>query len=551
MADLLSRPVKIIGNPGTLEQEDLIKIEDFLQGLIADADAARIPTNALAVATNATFCRAQVMRRNGLTEYSITKPNSTQINRTFAFYHDGTGITILRITKNTIHRAGSAGWTEYTPSGIAAFGGSDADPFFCTVGDNRLFVSNNGYDPIREVDPTTATYFALGNAPQYKYITTAFNRVIGAALVDPVGGDVAYQIGWSGDRNYDEWDPLVDLSAGSSPLVDSPSDVNDDLTGLFSYSNILIAPRIKTCWIGIGQPSATKPFNFYAALPDTGADIPRAIQLTNYGLAFYNYLESAAYVWLPTVGSNSRAENITTYKVARALKNSITDPNYVWASYSKDIRKYSIFVADPNTSTVKEWGFNFEYKTWEYAEFELGVSSVNDLDFASSSVTIDELTGDIDSLVGTIQSLSGLVSISTRFFGFQNGDLKFQGDYYGTTDEVDNIVLTDDGEEFTTTLAFKILEAPVEYLFCNLVRATVTPRSTGTVNLEYSKDDGQTWTTAKSVTFVSADLNKANIVQIKKAIRTKRIQWRLTTTDCMCSVTGFYAKGTKGGVTND
>jgi hypothetical protein len=544
MAELLAKPEQYATeSPSPKDREDILATNNFLEGLITDDDAANSPANALTTATNVAYTRKLLLRRNGLTLYSLTKPNSQAVIKIFAFYQEGTGINILRLTSNTVHRAGSAGWTNIPASGIAAFAGTNNDPFSITIGDNRCFVSNNGVDPIREIDTTIPQYQALGNAPKYKHITTAFNRIIGAALVDTV--DIPYKIGWSGDLNYDEWDTTVDPSAGYTLLVDSPSDVNDDITGLFTTANILVVPRLRSCWIGVGQPSATAPFAFYSALPTTGADVPRTIVQTNYGLCWLNYLERSVYVWAPSNSSNQAT--VISGKIARALKQDITDPNYVWASYSLDIKTYFIYIANSTTSAVIEWAYNFEYGTWSKSEFT-SVWSVSNLEFSSSSISIDELTGTIDALVGTIDSLAGLVSISTKFYGFTDGEIRYQNAYYGTIAEAANIVTTDDGTAFTSTIAYKILEAPVDYLFSNFVRAVITPMSIGTVNLQYSKDDGTTWTTAKSVTYVAADLNKANYLQLKKAIRVKRIVWRITTADCMCINNGFYVKALHGGI---
>ncbi len=548
MADLIARPPKYLFIPGPREKDALIAVKDFNEGLFTDQDPFRVPDNALVQATNVVYARGQPLRRNGLTDYSITKPNSNKILKMFAFYSDDAGITVLRFTPSTVYRAGSAGWTAITPSAIAAFSGSVDDRFWLTVGDNRCFVSNNGIDPIREIVPVSSIYQAVGNAPRYRYITTAFNRLIGANFYNPGGTSVPFQLGWSGDLNYTEWDTTVDPSAGSTELVDSPSDTNDDITGLFSYANLLIVPRIRTMWIGVGQPSATAPFVFYSAVPTVGCDVPYSQQLTNYGLVWLNYQEQAIYLWKPATGSQNEPISIAHPKVARAIKQDITDPNLVWSSYSSDRRTYSLFIANSGSSTVIEWSFNFDYQVWTKSEFGNDVSSVDDLDFSASTGSIDELTGIIDDLVGTIDELGGLVSASTRFFGYLNGDLRYQKDYFGATVESANIVSTDAGTSYTTTIGVKGLESPVDYLFQHLVRATLVPRATGTVNLQYSKDDGQNWTTAKSVTFVSGDLNKAYDLQLRKAFRAKRIMWRITTSDCMCSLIGFFVEGIKGGL---
>lgn len=546
---LLSRPPSFVREvPSIKDEETLLGTDNFDEGLITDLDIARVPNNGLTTATNIFSSKRLTLRRNGTTIYPITKPNSSKILGIYGFFHEGTGITLIRATKANLYRAGSAGWTAFVPTAIAAFSGSDSDFFSFTVGDNRAFCTNNGIDPIREIDPSLMTYKALGNAPRYKHLTCAFNRVIGANLYVPAGTSNPVQIGWSGNRNYAEWDSTVDVSAGSSPLVDSPSDTNDDITNLFSVSNLLIVSRERSIWIGISQPSGTAPFRFYAALDKLGADIPRAIESTDYGLVWFNFQNAACYAWNPGLGQKIAEELDFSTKVRRGIKADISDPNYIFGSYSGDGRVFSLCIADPNSSTVKAWEYFFLDKRWAKSEY-MNVTEMVDLDFASSTVSIDELTGTIDALSGTIDSLGGLVSITTRFLGFTNGELHTQTFYHGYPTSADSVIkISDNGTAFTTTLATKLIEAPVDYLFANFVRAPITPYSTGTVTLAYSKDDGLTWTTAKTKTFITGDLDKQYYLQLKKAMRFKRIMWRVTTSDCMCALNGFYVKAVQAGV---
>lgn len=545
---LLSRPPSFEkAQSSAPEDENLLASDNFDQGLITDIDIGRIPPNGLSTATNVSYSKGLVLRRNGTTIYPITKPDANKIMGIYGFYHEGTGIAILRASRNSLYRAGSAGWTAIAASGIAAFSGSDSDFFNFTAGDNRCFASNNGIDPIREIDLTLYTYKALGNAPRCRYLTAAFNRIIGANLYVPAGISNPVEIDWSGDRNYGVWDIATDPSAGSTSLVDSPSDTNDDITNLFSTANLLIVPRLKSIWIGIGQPSATAPFRFFSALAKLGADIPRAIDLTDYGLVWFNYQNAAAYAWIPGQGNQPAEKLEFSSKVRRAIKADITDPNYITGSYSSDTRTFSIIISNPNTSAVIFWDFNFVEKKWSRGEYA-SVCEVDDLDFASSTVSIDELTGTIDALAGTIDSLGGIVSLTTRFLGFTNGELHTQKAYHGypTSPAVD-IKTDDNGTAFTTTIGYKLIEAPVDYLFSNIIRCALTPYSVGTVTLQSSKDDGLTWTTQKTKTFVSGDLNKQFYLQLKKSIRFKRIIWRITTSDCMCANNGFYVKALRAG----
>jgi len=522
--------------------------EDFLAGFINDSDPAQIPPNALVVADNVAYIRNMLFRRNGLQPYSLTKPNSSKVLNIYAANQVGSGLNIYRFDQSKIYVARSTGFVEITPNIIAANSGGLTDYFSFTAGDNRTFFCN-GVDPIREIDPVALQYKQLGNAPVYKYITMAFNRLIGANRVDTT--NVPYEIGWSGLMNYGEYDPTVDLSAGLTPLVDSPSDTSDDLTGISSYGNTLIACREKSMWLGSFTRSSTNPFSFYSALPKLGADTPRTIQLTDdFGLVWFNSSKNDVYVWsIPTNSyQNNAPEAISATTVRRYLKQQFSTASEVWGAYSQDNKTYSLYFKYSNSSTVSVATFNFITKTWNTEEFNNSPSCTTDLDFSASTITINDLQGTINALLGTINSLGGLVANSTRFYGFDNGDIDTSPFYSGMASEVGNISLTDNGTSFTTEIRSKIFEIPIYDTIINLVRFAYTPYTTGTINLEYSKDDGNTWTTMKTVTVQSTQLNKAQLLQIRRARKARRFQWRITTSNCMFALNGFNIRAVTAGV---
>lgn len=543
---LISRPPSF-EQPGSNkpELENLLATDNFNEGLVTDIDIAKIPDNGLSAATNVAYTKKQVFRRNGTTIWPNAKPNANKILGIFGFLHPVSGIVILRATKDSLHRVKISGWDAFAPDGIAAFSGSDVDYFNFVVGDNRCFVTNSGIDPIREVVPESLTYKALGNAPSYRFITAAFNRIIGANLYVAGAPSNPVEVGWSGDRNYGVWDPVSDISSGLTPLVDSPSDTSDDITNIFSTTNLLIVPRVKTIWVGVNQPSATAPFRFVPALK-VGADIPRAIKLTDYGLVWFNSQTGSAYAWAP--GQDAKADEIEfSSKVRRAIKADVKRADLITSSYSSDTRTFSIAMSSPSTGEVVIWGYNFLEKCWA-RDTAVDLCTIADLDFEGASLTIDDLSGPIDDLEGSIDELGQGIAKITRFLGYTDGEIQTYRPYHGYPESPDSdIKIQDNATSFTTVIGYKLVEAPVDYLFANLVRCAITPYSTGSVSLEYSKNDGKTWTVAKTKTFIEAELKQQFHLQLKRALRFKRIIWRITTSDCMCANNGFYIKALRAG----
>lgn len=529
MARLKARPVR--DAPSRFVEEEILPIEsqNFLVGLVTDVDPAKIPNEALTSVMNMCYRRGMLMRRNGLTLHS-TKPNTAKILNLYGVKDPTSGAVLLRFTSNKIYRYTNSGWVEVTPSLIAANSGGNYDYFSLTVGDGRPFFAN-GIDPIREIDLTAGTYKALGNAPAYKYITTAFNRLIGAS---------SDEVGWSGDLNYSEWDPLVDISAGSTPIVESPSDVNDDITGIFSQSNNLIVARQRSLWIGSAQASATNPFKFRSAITGIGADCPRAIKLTRHGLVWYNLQNLAVYVWNFSQFDPDNSDIAAPIRtdLRNAIASNIED---IWATYSWSRNEFSLHSYSDVTSKTTVWTYSFTYKNWSKSEFNI-ICEAQDLAIDGSSVEIDMLTGTIDALSGTIEALGGISSGANRLMADINGELYIQKEYEGLTNQSADISTTDNGTSFSCNVKSKVYESVSNDTFVNSQSITLIPYSAGTVNFSYSKDEGQTFSTPKAVIFTASDLNKAHKVTKRKAVKTDRLLWKVESTDCMFSLTSASVK---------
>src|SRR5882672_1530180 len=107
MARLIARPVeKLLQIPTQKEQEALLDTDNFDLGLITDQDPMRIPLNALTQATNLYYSRGRVFRRNGLRDYTLTKPDSGKVMNLFVYFSQIYGLNFLRFSPDKIYRAG-------------------------------------------------------------------------------------------------------------------------------------------------------------------------------------------------------------------------------------------------------------------------------------------------------------------------------------------------------------------------------------------------------------------------------------------------------------
>lgn len=514
--------------------------EDFAAGLLNEVNPENLPPNALQNVKNVIYIKNQLLRRNGLNPYPVTKPDSKKVIDIIAFPQASTGVGIYRFTPNTINRATSTGWIALTGPALA---GTINDPISFTVVDERGFFSNNGANVIQEILPTSNTYAVLGNAPKYKYISSAFNRVLGANRRDNT--DVPFEVGWCGDLNYGEWNPITDISAGSTPLVNSPADLTDDITGLFNLDSALCIIRTRSIWFATNNPSATNPFNFFVQIPRIGSDCPDSIVLSDKGLIFYNFEKATLYLYQP--GAYNAVPESISDGIQRLLKSSITSPLDLFGSYNSDSHIYSLFTSSPNSQIVKEFAFNFDSKNWSYCEYN-NVSTVNDIDYSSSDLSINDLTGTIAGLAGTIDSLGGLVSNANRFFGFNDGVISTQPLFPVDKNFINDIIPTDNGSVFSTIIDFPPFKQNGMELIFNLLTIQYTPYSTGELLVYYSKDNGLTWVQFRSIEVDSTMLYQSQIKLIKKPTRGRKLTYRISSTNCMFSLDKYRSEAVISGV---
>src|SRR3990167_8358960 len=133
--------------------------------------------------------------------------------------------------------------------------------------------------------------------------------------------------------------------------------------------------------------------------------------------------------------------------------------------------------------------------------------------------SIDELAGTIDAQTGTIDELSDSPIITPTLL---------TGDSAGNLLKEDSTVVQDGGGAFTTELRSKEYRSPKVDLLINEIRLEYEATTVGQITLEYTKDNGTTWTLAKTITTVTG---AKKLIQFKKLIKARRLMWRITATN--------------------
>jgi hypothetical protein len=507
-------------------------------GVVTNVDPVDIANNALQEAQNCFVRYDRTERRPGSTQFGPDAPDAEAVMRmVFVKYPDGTGHTI-RITPTTINELVGGAWVPVVDSNIAGeeLNGTSADRISTAMVLNRFVIANNGVNEIQEVDLVAGTFAKLGNAPKYRYITGFANRLVGAALRDVN----EIQIGWSATfPDTDEWSSVVNDSAGNTPLIDSPSDLSDFITGIFGWTDVMLVAREKSLWLATKQPIAQDPFYFRAAVPGIGCDSPHSMAVTGDGLAFVDRRTQNAYIYV----LGQRPEQIAD-PIKNKLLDAIKDPRLIFSAYDAQNTEYSICIPKVGTKLIDVWTYNRMGRTWSQQQY-YDLTTFDDVEVAGGgSLVIDQLSGMIDDLIGTIDDLSPDTGslVGTRIRGHGDGSI--------TTDDV--LAAIDaphadyaGGYPFETVITSKVFnQLSVDTYFTKTV-LEIECSVADELTVEFSKDGGKTWKLKRS--FTPTSLNVAILLRLIGVVRSRRFCWRLRCKGGLFALLSYWVHSSVAG----
>lgn len=514
----------------------------FNQGMITMIDPADIPPGAGQLTQNMCFRFDKGTRRPGTILFTPVKPNSNPVLHTSFFKKNNAQVFFTRFTRNSIHyrAAGGGSWTAVTAGVGGSLTGSDSDRFQSVTVLDRLVFANNGVDVLQEIDVIANQFKALGNAPKYKYVTGFANRVVGANLQGITPNPA--QVGWSADGVPTEWDPLVNETAGFSPIVESTSDLGDFITGIFAFTNQMILLREQSVWLVAKQPIPQNPFYFYTAFPGLGCDCPDSAVIALNGLIWADQRSGSIWRYAPGAAEPERIG----LPIEKDLMRGLDDPLLVFASYNQITAEYTVCIPQATSNFVKYWTYNLRTNAWSTGEYE-GVTSLDDVDVGSSLITIDDL-GDvpIDELQGTIDDLSpGATTIPGRIFGRSDGELIIE-DENSYTDPI--IVGSTFNGKFTSRWVSKSFSLPQDDVYVAELRINILPLVPANISLYFSRDGGATWRpVVKNILPGPQTIGKSTLIRWVRQVKARRYAFKLECLDGQFEVLDYEVHVHKAG----
>lgn len=496
-------------------------------GMVTVIDSSDLEDNQLVDAKNVTIRYDKTTRRPGYSPISVSRPNASKVLLYVPIVRFDGSVSILRFTSSTVHLQGQTNWTQL--SGTLA--GGDKDRFNFTAIDDRFFFTNNGKNNIKELSFSGNTFDDIDTGVEYRYITSFYDRLV-AANYGAAGSENPILVAWSGERNFDEFDPLVDISAGSNPLIESQADFADEITGIFGFATQMLIIRKFSLWGASKQPIATRPFFFYTAVPNIGSDAPNSVQQIPNGLIWYDKRTSMVYEY--QIGQ--QAPTPVGIPVNTTITAQVSNPQEVYSSYDPLEDEYMLAI--PTQSTViRVWIYNRRTKAWSYDEYN-GLSTITNASFKASSFKINDLVGKINDLVGKIDELSPSVEATARFLGFNSGDVM----------EVSPLTNVDEITPCEMSIVSKTFTMPVVDYYVGQLRLEYQPRLAGNFNVYFSKDGGVTFTLYKRVEFDSSTIGLRKLATFTKNIKCRQYTWMITSSDGLCDFIGFEVHVYPGAV---
>lgn len=403
--------------------EDIL-VDNLTGGINTTLDPKKLQDNEFTSIVNYDLRNTDIIARGGFTEFSlVSNPNA---NKVLGFYalKRYTGLTdYLRFTRNSIHKYSGGAWVAIT--GVALTG-SDNDNWTCFIVEDRIFASN-GVQNLFEINLAANTYAFAGNARTYKYYTVANRRIIGANLVS--GSPVPIEIATCGNRNYAEWNPLVDISAYQNPMVDAETLTLDEITGVVALKDNIIVFREKSIWLGEPQPIASTPFNFRKVVSSIGCTCPGSIQKCGDNtILFYDPATTDIYYFKLNVNG------VDLKPIGKAINIEIStlDPNYFRSTFNPNDNEYELYHVTPSSSYLTVYKYGLDVNAW-WKHSIAGASFISYEYVPTVTGTIASLgSTPISSLSGTIAGLSNTInSNALRVIGTWTGYIGQESNYYG------------------------------------------------------------------------------------------------------------------------
>lgn len=514
----------VTGFPEEPERGGILEVGDFSPGIYTSPPRASRPVGSATDITNGRIRDDGIERRGGYPPY-ITKPDSNDIIRLIAFHGDQNVNKIVRISVGDIHVATTrAAWVQYTGTPYSVFQRTDYAQIL-----DRLYVANPERK-IVELDFGAETYDEIVdvNAPVCRYITSFAERLVAAYIFDPVDGVLTFGLRWSINADPTDW---TGEGSGRENLIQSPSDTGDEITGIFSVSNVMVIMRERSIWHATRQPFALAPFRFTPIITNLGCNMPWSIarvsdeQGRTTGLVFADSNSKGIYAYTP--GARP-VRLVGSLAVEDQLFTGLVDPELSMGAYDSLNQEYHLGLPIDSSNRPhlgKFWVASMKNNSIVSDDGPI-VTSIDAVSDVGTPVVIDDLVGVIDDLLGVIDGLSGEFIFSP---------ILIKGDTVDPGQSIFEDESTAGTHEFIW--ASQDVGSVTRQRIIKQIQLALSASGPGDTTIEWSRDR-VVWTLIKTV----ADVSTLTKLGIKKQLKGDRLYWRVRSVAPNFQMTEWWAR---------
>lgn len=490
------------------------------KGMYSTVGRREIPPEAFLEIQNGRLEFDGTRRRDGTREYGA-KPNSNPLLSVGSFINDAGDPYLFRVDTGSIYISpGESVYTICTDTDAVMTGVTarlDHDIFI-----DKLYFAGHPSGIFR-VNPTTFKVEKITAAPKGRYITSWADRIIVANI-----GLHSYRLAWSANANPTDW---TDISSGEENLIQAPSQLGDEITGLFGTEQELIILRRNSIWHAARQPFAAAPFRFRPVVSGIGCDLPSTAVRVPGGIIFASREHKGVFFYAPGSMPQRISPQIDDDFLADLARAKWCD-----GGYHPQRMEYHLGVST-NASTLymeKVWIYSIRRQGWVYDD-GLTLSALGTA-ISANPTMIDDLVGFIDDLGSLpIDQLASDIHVSSIFMGTSTGEIitydETEDDDWNGTD-FEFVVESQDFGSISRRRTMKNL----------LVHVSAT--RAGTALLSQSKDRA-TWRNEKTDT---VSLGRGKISLLKTQTTGDSLFWRLRASSSDVRIRSYWMEFLEKGL---
>ena len=456
--------------------------------LVRDVPPTELPDHASPYMRNFSWKDGKLDKRPGVAKLGTALLNGIPIGGARIRWTNGSSLTVaLTASKMYKYDTGTSDWVEITAGAGAGLTGAATQPFgFAVWPESDRFCFSQGVDQVQYTDVTAVNYNDLNaNAPPCFQMDIINRRLVLIKTVEG-GATKGVRVRWSVNGDITDWTGVGsgfrDLSALDDYVI-----TGKRLGGaLYLYKSNSIVRATPT---GI----ATAPFQFDESWV-VGRGLISGRSLATRGTLHYGLFNDGVFAY-----SGAQFVPIGDKRVNQAILDTV-NPNRLemcrgFFNYAR--REYYLATSTGSADrAVEVWVYNELADKWSYWVFSQDLGEMFEY-LASSTTTIDALTGTIDEQTWILDAAFNLIGSGIVLIGLLDG----------TVAQLDVGVYNDLGTAIRIEWQSKDFRMEAPRRMTSMVGLGIEYEDLGAAALavETSTDGGQNWGNTTNITIGSAN----------------------------------------------